>query len=234
LAEDIDKYMSVIYYPISSKMYQRNTVSASYEQIALSMNPNTILYFSQDGTLNALSASTIEITASQALTASSVSGGAGGLNGMDYFTSTTTWTVPAGIKKVRVIAVGGGSSGINSQGGVAGAYVEGVVSVVGSSSVVVTVGTGSAYNAGTPTTYQLGGNSQFGWVVAAGGQVGAVSSGSIIQTSTSYGNADGVGARTPWTPVITSAAALNISKTGRGQAGAQAADGMDGCIVIYY
>lgn len=62
--------MSVVYYPKSSIILKRDTISASYEQIVLSTQPNTILYFGTGSDMSYISASTIYITASNALTAS--------------------------------------------------------------------------------------------------------------------------------------------------------------------
>lgn len=59
--------MAVVYYPISSSMYVRNTISASYQQLVLSVLPNTVLYFDTGSGINAISASVIYLTASYAL-----------------------------------------------------------------------------------------------------------------------------------------------------------------------
>lgn len=73
--------MAIIYYPISSSMYVRDTSNPNYQQLVLSLNPNTILYFDATSSLlNTISASTIEITSSMAISASYASNG-GGIGG---------------------------------------------------------------------------------------------------------------------------------------------------------
>jgi len=62
--------MAIIYYPIGSQIYSRNSVSSSYQQLALSVSPNTILYFDTSSTLNSLSASQFYITASNSISSS--------------------------------------------------------------------------------------------------------------------------------------------------------------------
>ena len=62
------------------------------------------------------------------------------------FTSSGTWTKPAGVKTVEVTVAGGGSTGVG-----AGGYVKQIVDVSASSSVAVTVGAS-------------GGNSKFGTI----------------------------------------------------------------------
>ena len=51
--------MAIVYYPSSSFMFRRDTISSSFEQVVLSTQPNTILYFGSGSELNELSASTI-------------------------------------------------------------------------------------------------------------------------------------------------------------------------------
>jgi hypothetical protein len=61
--------MSLVYYPKSSLIMRRDTISASYEQIILSTSPNTILYFASNS-INEISSSLFYITCSSALSAS--------------------------------------------------------------------------------------------------------------------------------------------------------------------
>jgi len=75
-----------------------------------------------------------------------------GMNGVAEFTSTTTWTIPDGITKIRVQVIGGGGSGgnnrlvaqvnYNGSGGGAGAYVHSVITVVPGSILNINVGSG--------------------------------------------------------------------------------------------
>lgn len=62
--------MAVIYYPKDQIMYRRDTNSASYESVVLTINPNTILYFDSGSGLNAISASEVPVTSSWAISAS--------------------------------------------------------------------------------------------------------------------------------------------------------------------
>jgi hypothetical protein len=62
--------MAVVYYPKNSIMYKRDTISSSYEQVVLSTQPNTILYFGSSSNLEEISGSFLAITASCALTSS--------------------------------------------------------------------------------------------------------------------------------------------------------------------
>jgi hypothetical protein len=102
-------------------------------------------------------------------------------NGMQLFTSSGTWTKPAGIGKAWVILVGGGGGGGGGgygagTGGGSGAYCEGIVTVTGN--VSVTVGTGGA--GGNDHTGTNGGDSVFpgsAVTLTAGGGKGGESSG---------------------------------------------------------
>lgn len=110
-------------------------------------------------------------------------GSVGNTAGAQRFTTSGTFTPPAGVQRVwvRLVGAGGGSASVNhSGGGGAFAYV-GPILVTGA--VTVTVGVGGT-NAGTD-----GGASSFGTFASAGGGVaGGVSSdgtgGTITSTNT--------------------------------------------------
>jgi hypothetical protein len=103
-----------------------------------------------------------------------VTGGSGldsvsaGLKSMQVFTSSGTWTKPAGIKtiKVYVTAGGGGGSPTNTDdagsGGAAGATAIKIIDVTSISSVSCTVGAGSAGATDGQTSNSQGGASSFG------------------------------------------------------------------------
>jgi len=96
-----------------------------------------------------------------------------GLQGMSVYTSSTTWTKPAGVRfvKVLVTASGGGGSGHGESGG-AGGHAQEIINVTNVSSVSVTVGGegGGTYYSGA------GGNANsasFGNYCSASGGRGA-------------------------------------------------------------
>lgn len=83
------------------------------------------------------------------------------------FTSSGTWTVPAGVKTCEVTVLGGSDYGSN-YGSSAGGYFRGIVDMTGATSVPVTVGSG-----GTVSSTK-GGASSFGnYITAPGGGAGS-------------------------------------------------------------
>jgi hypothetical protein len=107
-----------------------------------------------------------------------------GLQSMQVFTSTGTWTKPSGITKVRVRGVGGGGGGGNAPaafdgagGGGAGGYFEEIIDVTSVSTVSVTVGAGGAGGAGNSNANNgsTGGTSSFGAYCSATGGSGGFS-----------------------------------------------------------
>ncbi len=89
------------------------------------------------------------------------------------FTSSTTWTAPAGVTSVNYLVVAGGggggsaTTGINmGGGGGAGGLLQGQLAVIPGNTYTVTIGSGGAANTN-------GGNSVFGSITATGGGQGA-------------------------------------------------------------
>lgn len=105
--------------------------------------------------------------------------GLGGLVSMQGFTTSGTWTKPAGVTKIKVIVTGGGGSGggtaatYNSGGsGGAGGTAIKIIDVSAVSSVSVTVGAGGAGATGAGNGSN-GGTSSFGaYCSATGGTAG--------------------------------------------------------------
>jgi hypothetical protein len=133
----------------------------------------------KDGSGNISTAGTITAT-SFVGDGAGLTGLAGGFSNMEVFTSSGTFTVPAGVTKVKVTVVGGGgggggaNSGSFSGGGGAGggAAIKVVSGLTPASTVSVTVGTGgggSNYGSG----YGGAGNtSSFGAYCSATGGAG--------------------------------------------------------------
>jgi len=99
--------------------------------------------------------------------------GGGGLTSVQVFTSSATWTKPAGIKSVRVQLVGSGASGNHSgQGGGAAGYSEKFIDVSAISSESVTVGAASTSGNTAGATSSFGSHCS-----ATGGEKGTASRG---------------------------------------------------------
>ena len=105
------------------------------------------------------------------------------------FTSSGTWTVPAGITQARVTVIGGGggggaysgaAGGVGGNGGLAIALVTGL-----SGTITITVGAGGAGN--YTTTGSAGSTSSFGSAVSATGGAGGAAGGSYVNALSGAG-----------------------------------------------
>jgi len=111
--------------------------------------------------------------------------------GMAVFTSSGTFTVPAGVTKVKVRAWGGGGSGRSTSdgqypggGGGGGGYGESVIDVSGIPSIPVTVGAGGLNGPG--------GSSSFGaYLTANGGSAGGAGTAGATGAGGSGGGVSG-------------------------------------------
>ena len=109
----------------------------------------------------------LQTNGSGVLSFAAVPASSGGLLSVQIFTSSGTWTKPAGVTKIKVMGVGGGGSGgeanwsqeFSGGGGGGGGYFDKFMDVSSISSVTVTIGAGAA---GTNNHGQLGGNTTFG------------------------------------------------------------------------
>jgi len=107
---------------------------------------------------------------------SALTGTSGGLQSVQYFTSSGTWTKPSGITKIRVFVTGGGGGGgshnsddAQGGGGAGGTAIE-MIDVSSVSSVSVTIGNGGTGSSGnTNTGGSNGGTSSFGSYCSASG-----------------------------------------------------------------
>ena len=117
-----------------------------------------------------------------------------GFSGVLYFLtpSTNTFTIPAGISKiwVKAMGAGGGGGGGNLSGGCgggggAGCYAEGFINVTQGQAYSITVGAGGAGGA-TNISGSAGGTSSFGTQLIAPGGSGGIK-------GTSFGGAGGLG-----------------------------------------
>ena len=263
----------LVYYPKSSFMFLRDTTTASYEQLAVAAGPNTVLYLDTGSVMNAISASLIYITASNAVTASytisasyAANGGVsgGGINGMTLFTGstlnagyTTTWTVPAGISKVRAICIGGGGGGGTGNPfsppdpttvGFVGGYAEGIVSVTPLSNVVVIVGSGGRPGPIPTDAYVPVGSGSWtaiGDITASGGTggttrlgvvgiTGSVGSGGIFNYTSSMAHSSSLSASNGYTNLPLSLQTAGIGGNMEGGTATVNGSGSAGCVLLYY
>ena len=127
----------------------------------------TMSKLSSSGTLPALNGSSLTNT--------------GGLKSVQVFTSSGTYTKPAGINTLKVICTGGGGGGGEGKstfnyngGGAAGGTAIDIIDISGTSTVAVTVGAGgAAQTAGNGSAGNNGATSSFGaFCSATGGEGG--------------------------------------------------------------
>ena len=113
----------------------------------------------------------------------------GGLQSVQVFTASSTWTKPAGIKKiiVEVVAGGGGGGGSTSTsarvggGGGGGGAARELIDVTGTSSETVTVGSGGSAGSSSGNGGN-GGASSFGAFLSATPGIGGLNGNAISQT----------------------------------------------------
>jgi len=126
-----------------------------------------------DGTISAadVSSDLVTLTGSQTLTNKTLTDpiGTGGLKSIQVFTSSGTWTKPAGITTIKVYVTGGGGGGgshnsddAQGGGGAGGTSIK-IIDVSSVSTVAVTIGGGGTATSGNdPDGGSSGGTSSFG------------------------------------------------------------------------
>jgi hypothetical protein len=154
---------------------------------AAQMATNTIKGNNTGATANAS-----DLTASQVTTMLGLSSG---FSNLVVLTSGTSWTIPAGITKVKYNAIGGGGSGAGSaagnvgvgggSGGLATGYLTGLTP---GASIAYAIG---AAGAGTSGAGANGGATTFNSTVTANGGTGAPAYSPSIQTGPAGGSASG-------------------------------------------
>ena len=120
-----------------------------------------------------------------------LAGGGGGFSNMEVFTSNGTFTVPAGITKVKVTVIGGGGGGTTGSsnragggGAGGGSAIEIISGLTPADTVTITVGAGGAgaLNASS------GGTSSFGAYCSATGGAGSTGTNILVGTSGGVGS----------------------------------------------
>lgn len=126
--------------------------------------------------------------------------------GVQVYTTTSTWTVPAGVTRAWVSVSGGGgggggatsSTGAAGGGGGGGATGQKLVDLTGVTSVSVTIGAGGTAGVGGGATPGAGGTSSFGaFITAAGGSAGINSSGGSTFSGAGSGSTTGADVTIP-------------------------------------
>lgn len=124
---------------------------------------------------------------------------------VQFFTSSGTWTRPAGCRRIRVRVLGGGGGGGGALGGSsqagcglgggAGSYSEGIYDVTSTSSASVTVGAAGSAGSATPGFGGNGGTSSFGSLITgvAGGNGGGYQGTGTSAVFTNPGTASSAG-----------------------------------------
>lgn len=141
------------------------------------------------------------------------------------FTSSGTWTAPAGVTKVWLLVVGGGGGGCGGvgAGGMGGAQTQQQFTVSPSTGYTVTIGAGGTGVGGGGYIGGTGGTSSFSTVTGLGGYGGQTNG----NASTLGGNSYGIGSN-----IGNSAAGANTGGGGGGANGGTAGNGGSGIVIV--
>ena len=192
---------------------------------------------------NAITVPTVTVNSKGLVTAVSnvaITLPSGGFSNMAVFTSDTTWTIPAGITKIKATLVGGGGAGGSATYVTDGNGGAGVGSYLTSGTQTITqiyAGPGIGGAPGGTTPQGAGGNATGGDLNIKGspglsaqvaGQTNAVSGGVAVTFNSGEGGSSTLGGGMP--PVFAtnngiSATGINLSYGGGGSGGAQSSQG---------
>ena len=186
------------------------------------------------------------------VTISAASGGGGGGGGKQMFTSSGTFTVPAGVTSIWItMSGGGGGGGGDGEGGIGGigggahAVIAQKITVISGGNIPVTVGAGG--NAGTTDngcggaggSGTAGGTSSFGsYISTPGGEGGGGGSqtgcGSYDGSNGSNGIAGGSGGADNGNSIFGNGGAYSKNGSGFGGGGGGRANGAPGFVLVEY
>lgn len=202
---------------------------------------------SKDTTINSnVTAANVEIDALRAniIAANTAIAGTSAVGSIQIFTSSGSWTAPAGVTKVKATVVGGGGGGNggsapNPTSGGAGGVAIGVYTVVPGTTYNIVIGSG-----GTGVSGGNGGTSSFDAFCSATGGAGGTNAGSgaagggsggNLRNTYVHGGVTGIMSGTDYKEVSSPAQAWSINSSFSPGAGTGTEDGgVGGAVMLEY